>query len=100
MKTNAASWTCVYQLKRDPRVFISVLKSHKYARYIIAAEAGGKPDEISRVIVRDDVWYVTEGYNRRVCRPFEANFRLSETYYYLLRADFSSVLKHSSRMPY
>ena len=92
LKTNPASWTCALQFKTGPRVVVEVLKTPELQRYIISAATGrGRPEEISRLVIREGAWYVTEGYNRRVYRPYEANFKIPEAYFYLLRADFQPV---------
>jgi len=86
LETSAASWISIHQIDNGPKVFVHVLQSGHKHRWTLSAEYNGKLSEMLRITQRGDLWYLEEGGNRTINRPFEATLRFPGAYLYLLRS--------------
>ena len=86
LETSAASWISIHQIDNGPKVFVHVLQSGHKHRWTLSAEYNGKLSEMLRITQRGDLWYLEEGGNRTINRPFEATLRFPGAYLDLLRS--------------
>jgi hypothetical protein len=92
LEKEAASWTATTHLPGNTRVIVDVLGSPQTRRTVLRIEAPGGGAELLRIIVRDGVWYASEGRTAGKYRPYEAPFNLPTAYFFLTRSDPQCVV--------
>ncbi len=93
LEKEAASWTAATQLAGDTRVIVDVVAAPDRRRTILSIEARGRRTEVLRVIVRDGVWYATEGRMSGKYRPYEVPFDLATAYFFLTRSEPQCIVR-------
>jgi hypothetical protein len=87
LEKEAASWTATTHLPGNTQVIVEVIGTPSERRTVLRIEAPGGAAELLRIIVRDGVWYATEGQRRGKYRPYEAPFNIPTAYFFLPRSD-------------
>jgi len=93
LETEAASWTATTQLGGGTRVVVETVGTPTQRRTILRIEAQSRSSELLRIVVRNGVWYATEGRKAGKYRPYEAPFDFPTAYLFLTLSDPQCIVE-------
>jgi Tol biopolymer transport system component len=87
LEKQPATWTAITQLAGNTRVIVDVVTTPSERRTRMRIEAQGERSDVLGIIMRDGLWYASEGARAGKYRPYEAPFDLPTAYLFLTRSD-------------
>ncbi|MCH2206748.1 MAG: hypothetical protein MK132_12870 [Lentisphaerales bacterium] len=80
------SWTAVFGNKENNHYEVDILHLKGTSRLKLYAVSEEEKILASTTYITKDKWYVIEEEKLNIYRPFEANYKLTKTYYYLMKS--------------
>ncbi|HVU38099.1 MAG TPA: hypothetical protein VHC95_07170 [Opitutales bacterium] len=87
----AANWTTIITKPGGAPITINVIREGDRFSYSFRIPDGSSTTEVTRVVQRDGVWYVTDLDQRGKYRPYECPFQIPSIAVLLPRANFLTV---------
>ena len=89
--TMASAWTAVYSIK-NLQVSVEVFRTPTSKRWKVFIDSGAGPEPYATIVETNGRWLVDEQSGTRgTYRPFEAQLRLPNFYYFLFRSELEII---------